>query len=460
MNKPAGSISFWRWVSIGILLLLIAGSVVGAFAGAERTKAWANSTAGAVVWGGTFFLMAPFLVLNRMRWTGGSLALHAGFVLVLLGGMLCSHPFHLFLDSLLNRFTAYDLSLQVYQGQIVQPAGVDFAVGLNDFRVEYYPATAEWELVLSVGNEEERSVAERWSVPALLERDAGFSLPVAGADLRVRDWLVWARESTSGTLLIDGGDRAAAVRLPAEEGASLYLEAQATTLTIGRVFQNLRVEQHWDQRRVVDLPEQGYNPALEMTLLSEGAHRPRQVYVFNPGVPVRAFSWLPGLRFLYQAGNAPLYGLLPPGVLCLELRDGAGKVVLRDLAAHLYGDGEMDLGFLYDSPHAWRRAGAPALHLLRPRQMPRDFLSDLSILQEGVVVQRETIEVNHPLHYGGYHLYQSAYDPEQHAYSVLKVRRDRGLGLVWAGFFMLFSGMVWQFWVVPLRIAVRGRHGH
>ncbi|MHC4557978.1 MAG: cytochrome c biogenesis protein ResB, partial [Planctomycetota bacterium] len=39
-----------------------------------------------------------------------------------------------------------------------------------------------------------------------------------------------------------------------------------------------------------------------------------------------------------------------------------------------------------------------------------DYISELQIIEDDKVVAEKDIEVNHPLHFGGYHFYQSSYD--------------------------------------------------
>ncbi len=77
----------------------------------------------------------------------------------------------------------------------------------------------------------------------------------------------------------------------------------------------------------------------------------------------------------------------------------------------------------------------------------RDYISDVQVVKDGNVVAEKSIEVNHPLHFGGYHFYQSSYDAEGHKYTVLSVVSDMGLNLVYAGYLMLGIGVFWHFWV-------------
>jgi len=68
-------------------------------------------------------------------------------------------------------------------------------------------------------------------------------------------------------------------------------------------------------------------------------------------------------------------------------------------------------------------------------------------------VLKKNIEVNDPLHYGGYHFYQSSYlTPDQgHPWAtVLSVTSDSGLYCVFGGFIALCGGIIYHLWVVPI----------
>jgi hypothetical protein len=77
----------------------------------------------------------------------------------------------------------------------------------------------------------------------------------------------------------------------------------------------------------------------------------------------------------------------------------------------------------------------------------RDYISDVQVIKDGNVVAEKTIEVNHPLHFGGYHFYQSSFDARGHRYTVLSVVSDTGLDLVYAGYPTLGVGVFWHFWL-------------
>ncbi len=85
--------------------------------------------------------------------------------------------------------------------------------------------------------------------------------------------------------------------------------------------------------------------------------------------------------------------------------------------------------------------------LLIYRRIISDFVSELQVVRDGQVVAEKKIEVNHPLHYGGYHFYQHSYDSDEGKYTVLLVTSDSGLYCVYTGYLMLCLGVIWHFWL-------------
>jgi hypothetical protein len=76
----------------------------------------------------------------------------------------------------------------------------------------------------------------------------------------------------------------------------------------------------------------------------------------------------------------------------------------------------------------------------------KDFISEVEVIKDNQVVARKNIEVNKPLHYGGYLFYQQGYDSDAGRYTILGVTSDRGLGIVFLGYILLCAGVFWHFW--------------
>jgi hypothetical protein len=93
------------------------------------------------------------------------------------------------------------------------------------------------------------------------------------------------------------------------------------------------------------------------------------------------------------------------------------------------------------------------------RRAVKDYVSKLEIVNDGRVVAGKDVEVNHPLHYGGYYIYQ--YEPgdedEFGVYTGLLVVSDSGLNLVYSGYAMLILGIFWHFGGRRVRSAVQNQ---
>ncbi|MCK5113895.1 MAG: cytochrome c biogenesis protein ResB [Phycisphaerae bacterium] len=99
---------------------------------------------------------------------------------------------------------------------------------------------------------------------------------------------------------------------------------------------------------------------------------------------------------------------------------------------------------LYDSQAAWEADGYPAI-VMYNTQAVKDHKAVLSIHENGKEVLRKTIEVNYPLHYGGYHFYLMHCDPAG-KFVELTVRSDAGLYVVYAGMILLCVGVFVVMW--------------
>jgi len=82
----------------------------------------------------------------------------------------------------------------------------------------------------------------------------------------------------------------------------------------------------------------------------------------------------------------------------------------------------------------------------------KDFKSKVQLFEAGKVVASKTIEVNRPLRYKGYTIYQSSYDPEHELFSVFDVARDPGVRFVYLGFLIISAGVMFTFYLRPLLV--------
>ena len=86
----------------------------------------------------------------------------------------------------------------------------------------------------------------------------------------------------------------------------------------------------------------------------------------------------------------------------------------------------------------------------RMQRVPKKFRSEL-ILQNKECRLYTAIEVNEPVDFGGYSIYQDNYDREKGLYSVLLLVRDPWLGIVYTGILMMIIGAVGLVVCGPLR---------
>lgn len=88
-------------------------------------------------------------------------------------------------------------------------------------------------------------------------------------------------------------------------------------------------------------------------------------------------------------------------------------------------------------------------------RMPKDIISEVSVIKDGKTMKRKAIEVNKPLYYGNYLFYQTSYDTETAKYTVLSVVSDNGLFVVFAGYALLISGLIGRCWLGPINKRLR-----
>ncbi|MEW5820042.1 MAG: cytochrome c biogenesis protein ResB [Cyanobacteriota bacterium] len=78
----------------------------------------------------------------------------------------------------------------------------------------------------------------------------------------------------------------------------------------------------------------------------------------------------------------------------------------------------------------------------------KDFKSVVAILEDKRKVIVKTIEVNKPLRYKGYSIYQSGYDETNLNWTVLMVKKNPGIPVVYIGFVILIMGLFFKLYLV------------
>ena len=448
-------------VGIGVLAAL---SVAGAFLGSGRARLFFNSIPLSVFWVLlTGLLIAGMALFRRLARSPGLLAAHLGCLLVLIGSIVASDSGHRLTNRLSGRAKTPAGKMILFEGEssnrLFSLGGgegaevigqLPFSVELRDFWIEYY---GPWSLVADEDGRGARRPPRgiAWTV------GEEVAVPDTEARLTVLRYIEGSRpvygEDAEPVLEITrpGGQP---ITVPAEVGESLSIEDPDIKIQIVKVFSHLRVEGVGDDMRVIDVPGLSENPALAVqTEHPDGTiHR----WYVLPDLPVRHWEGaLVDLRYLARgepiAATADPESKLPAMEVLVRYRgrewrrwliaqegDRVARLFLGDLPAEA-DDGEVPV----------QRRHRLALYLVEPSRFVRDFKSDLAVFEEGEERARKTIEVNDPLHYGGYHFYQQSYDEEHGRYTVLAVRSDSGLPIVYAGFFLVGAGIAWLFWAQP-----------
>ncbi|MBI9019359.1 MAG: cytochrome c biogenesis protein ResB [Phycisphaerae bacterium] len=85
----------------------------------------------------------------------------------------------------------------------------------------------------------------------------------------------------------------------------------------------------------------------------------------------------------------------------------------------------------------------------------KEYYSAISILDPVKHCQNNfKLEVNHPIHYGGYYFYQASVFPEfRPNFTILTVTSDSGVNIVFYGFYALIAGSFWHCWLRHLKPA-------
>ena len=375
------AITFWAtFGAIGLLAVLAAAATffdylahrllpaaIVASMPSNLPKAFFNSPPLVIFWFILLALLAVcFFVDVRLIRSFGLTVLHLGAILVLGGAMWGSNLGHLVANRCLGRAKPPYGAMVIPEGtmtdQLLDPATnrpiatLPFSVGLNDFRIEYYPSQRPWDLWF-----------ER-PVPPDADPHSGLTR------------VAWK-----------AGEEAAIEETGVRVRVLQYLpRAKAVTDAAGRIV------------------------GAEADAASE-----------SPAMEVEAI-----LRDRRQRG-----WIVPaPG-------DDSAGLALDDLV-----------------PKEVAARSGLALWLSQPRRMPKDYFSDLAVIEGGQVVARKTIEVNHPLSWRGYHLYQSSYQQMGDRYAtILTVRSDSGWTAVRLGFVLLAVGTAARCWNERIWMALDSR---
>lgn len=421
--------------------------------GAQGAQDFFNSTPLIVLW----FVLLAMLVGGLFLWKSllvrpGLLAMHLGTAILIVGGMISSAPAHKLWRSLLRSDRVYEgfhglvkgmeiqemnLRAQDEQGRPKrQPLG--FTLRLNSFRIAYYPLEVE-----ILYPDPRRPDALK---PQTIETTEDW-VEIPGSDAQVQVDKISSKTERPFPPQIWIWEKQPEAPDPDNPYRLLTWMELAPGEQKKVTGRDLSFRVASDLRRstgpVVVLEGRKYGQTFELIAATAG----------HPMAGQEAQGFIAEIKPGRRAQS-----IQKPGYADLRLRH-KGRVVQHRLRYDPYiEDAMLDVSDLFPD--------APGLRDVRLRLgpwMPKDYLSDVSVLVDGEEVRRKVIEVNYPLHYGGYHVYQESYgfdEVSQQPYTLLTFHSDRGWPLAATGLLFMMAGAFWQLWFVPIwRRARRRRHG-
>ncbi len=464
--KQVRQILLWAvLVGIGLLLAL---SVIGAFLGDERARIVFNSIPLVMFW----ILLASLLVagliyFKRLIHSAGLLGVHLGSLLILAGAMLGSDGGHGLAAMFFGSKKIPHGYMRIYEGHAsnsvwgrkekTEIGKLPFSIGLKDFRIEHYEVDEPWQLIVESGAVEKGSHENKW-VQEQIKWTKGqeVAIPFTEARLKVLQYLESAKPTYSKSfqpvleVAMANGKKAT---LRAEVGQKLLLEEPQVRVEIVQIFSTLKVLGTGEGHKVVNASGPAKNPAVLVRLERADGKKTHQ-YVYARGLVHGQEEADFKLRYVFAEPDGaepdPSTGLPAMEILIKHKEKSHRAWLIVPKSRTLARLSLIDLLGLEQKDdhgeHAHQRQ--LSLYLHKATGQISDYKSELVVQDEGYTVAEKTIEVNDPLHYGGYHFYQSSYgqDKKGRWYSVLSVSSDSGLALVYIGFALMVGGMFWLFW--------------
>jgi len=409
------------WAALVLIIALTVLSIYGAFIGAERAQAFFNSIPSAVFW--ALFglaLVAGLIAFRRLIRVPGLLLMHAGCILVLIGGALGSEKGY----KAAGNERVREGWMTIYEGQRSNQAKVEKKIPLFNISVDFagsldrriIPESLRQEFAKQQMTLSQKAVA--WISQAqrswvIADEPNQYFIRREGVKLKVYDFVREMKELPFSIKLNDfrmeyydyeapyleievTGSQLQ--RIPAEIGQQLDLGGELGTAKIVRKFERFKMSLEDGKQVAFEDPHGNPMPALEIEITSPAGEVTRRY----------AFSLMPG--FGHSQSGPKLTYVKPTG------------------------------------------------------GMVSDYISELEVIdKDGKVVAKKDIEVNHPLQYAGYRFYQSSYDQEGGRYTVLQVVSNTGVMVVFAGYWAICVGVVWHMWLRHLFKKIGGKtqtHGN
>jgi len=398
-------------------------------------------------------------IMLRRRWTlrwTGSVSAHLGLLLMLLGVVIGSIWG---VEGRLNLNEGVESdSFYVQTGdKDVRPHPLGFTLRLDDFRLEHYDTGYDLHVFEVDGKERkklktvsadtaDKDALKEYGVKILDYSPEGFEPGPVQTDEIIQPG-AGTREHAGGGENADAGTNAPGVesahviiaghhRIAVEPGGTFAVPVTGMEIEVINFFKDfvMDMETHSPRNRS-DSPE---NPALEIIIRDSESRELERTWLFAkfPGFHGRKEDApLSGLRYEYSgnvsdaeahdAKRAMKAGgsRRTPAIKVMIKKDGSEKIV--EAGQPLLMGEKLALVML--------PAGGSSI---------RDYLSTVSILKNGQEVLKNTVEVNHPIEYGGFSIYQSDYRPEDPTFSGFQIVRDPGILIVYFGLALNLAGVL------------------
>jgi len=410
MNKFKRTV---MWIALMLIILLIFLSIYGAFVGLERAKNFFNSLPLAVYWSVFGLLLIVALAVFRLLVRVPDLLLmHAGCILIISGSMWGSQAGHKLQKKLFGVNKTQTSQMTIYEGYPENRLILENRDQMFLFSVVLGP---QRDLDNSTVSKELRQEFKDNERP--LSEDVTVSVELPG-----RAWMI--------------GDNLKAYFVRKEDDR-LNIYDPIKELPFFVRLKDFRLEYYKPEYLQIQ-NRQGKSWRMPIEI---GEEFP----LGDDFGTIKILRVFENFKIRIEGGkNVPFDDPEPGYNPALEVQikspdgDVATKYVFERFPGHVHPEDRF---------------------LLSYHRVISDYVSELQIIKNNKVVAEKNIEVNHPLHFGGYHFYQADYDREAGQYTVLMVVSDTGLVFVYAGYAMLCLGVFWHFWLkhIYARIIIKSK---
>ncbi|UCF17350.1 MAG: cytochrome c biogenesis protein ResB, partial [Phycisphaerales bacterium] len=342
MNKFRREI---MWAALALIIMLTVLSIYGAFIGADRAQMFFNSMPAVVFWAlFALALIAGLAAFRRLIRVPGLLLMHAGCILILIGGALGSEKGY--------RATGNDKILkgdmQLFEGQATKQVRTERKIPLFSIALDFAERLNASSIPQNLRQEFEKEqrvlsqaakvfVSQPGTIWIIAEEDGQYYIRREGKKLKVYDFVREVKELPFVVRLndfkieyyepkfeyLDYETPDGMERVPAEIGRVVDLGPEHGTAKITRKFRNLKISMNGDEREYYDDQGPEPNPALELQITRpDGQVTTRFVYTLHPD-----FSHTPGgpkLRY-----TRPAFTPFKDWISALEITDTDGKVLAK-----------------------------------------------------------------------------------------------------------------------------------